>query len=327
MNEIEKNNCENNIETVTMIPNDADWPALLREIPHPPARLFRRGTWPPRFSNGTVVNKETKFLCVVGARKHSSYGREVCETLIAGLAGYNICIVSGLALGLDAIAHEAALAARIPTIAFPGSGLNPDVLYPPRNFRIAKLIIDAGGTLLSEFENNMEATPWCFEQRNRLMAGISHATLVIEAQRPSGTLITSKYAGEYNRDTFAVPGEIFSPLSAGPHKLIKDGAAIIRNSNDILHQLRIKTLDEETSNKNKTTGQKELFEKIRGETDEEKLLYKIILDAGGKIQKDKLIHERMKIRQSNVSEILVTISLLEMNGLIAERNELICINF
>jgi len=267
------------------------------------------------------VNNETKFLCVIGARKHSVYGREACETLIAGLAGYNICIVSGLAFGLDAIAHEAALAARIPTIAFPGSGLNPDVLYPPRNFRLAKRIIDAGGALLSEFENDMQAAPWCFEQRNRLMAGISHATLVIEAKRPSGTLITSKYAGEYNRDTFAVPGEIFSPLAAGPHKLIKDGAAIIRDSDDILHQLGIKTLDEQKQK------QKRLFEEIRGETDEEKILYKIILDSGGKINKDALVHERINLGPSNISEIMMTISLLEMNGLVAERNGIICIIF
>jgi DNA processing protein len=310
MEEMEKNHAEKDIRL--MLPNDADWPALLREIPDPPERLFVRGSWPPRSADGTAVNKETKFLCIVGARRHTTYGREACQALISGLEGYNICIVSGLALGIDGIAHEAALAVGLPTIAFPGSGLKQEVLYPPRNVRLAKRIMDTGGALLSEFDLDMEATPWCFQQRNRLMAGISHATLVIEAKRPSGTLITSKYANEYNRDVFALPGDIFSPLSDGPHMLIQRGAAIIRNSEDILYELGIKIRPD---GKPERAAQNSLFDNTVGGSEDEKMIYKIILDAGGKINIDDLIRIFPKAS--------ATVALLEINGRIREKNGVI----
>jgi DNA processing protein len=163
----------------------------------------------------------------------------VTEKLIAGLSGAPIAIVSGLALGIDAIAHRAALKAGLPTIAIPGSGLNPDVLYPHTNQGLAEEIVKANGALLSEFPPDFQATPWGFPQRNRIMAGISHATLVIEATNQSGTLITSRLATEYNRDVLAVPGSIFSANSAGPHILIKLGATPVTESSDILEALSI----------------------------------------------------------------------------------------
>ena len=303
----DQNRDENNVRVIS--PDMPDWPALLRHIYDPPRQLFMRGSWPPRFADGTTINAETKFLCVVGARRHSEYGREACKSLIAGLAGYNICIVSGLALGLDAIAHETALDVRIPTIAFPGSGLNREVLYPPRNVRLAKRIIDAEGALLSEFPLDMAATPWCFQQRNRLMAGISHAVLVIEAKRPSGTLITSKYARDYNRDVFAVPGDISSPLSEGPHMLISQGAALVRNSNDILNELGIEIRNESVNS---------IGSGIFGDTDEEKMLYHIVKDAGGSIHINELI--RSCTGHLTTAEIAALISLMEINGVIREKN-------
>lgn len=209
------------------------FPTLLQEITDAPEKLFVRGSLPDE--------KQYTFLCVVGSRKYSQYGKEICEKLIGDLTGYPIVIVSGLALGIDSIAHKAALDARLPTIAVPGSGLGWKVLYPQTHVNLARRILEAGGTLVSEFEENFKAAPWSFPKRNRIMAGLSHATLVIEAEKKSGTLITARLAMEYNRDVLAVPGSIFSPTTRGTLALIKDGAAPITSSEDILDALDIKS--------------------------------------------------------------------------------------
>src|SRR3989344_9676660 len=150
-----------------------DFPYRLREIPEPPASLEWRGSAP-------AWNQ--KFLCVVGARRFSAYGRECCRYLIRGLYGYPITIVSGLALGIDGIAHWSAIDAGLVTIAVPGSGLDEKTLYPASHQQLSRAIVEAGGTLLSEYPSNFRATPWSFPRRNRIMAGISHAVLVIEAE-------------------------------------------------------------------------------------------------------------------------------------------------
>ena len=205
-----------------------EFPSLLKEINDPPKTL--------RFA-GALPSKENKILCVVGSRKHTEYGREVCEYLIESLAGYPVTIVSGLALGIDAIAHKTALAKDIQTIAVPGSGLDPKVLYPRSNVQLAEQIVLSGGGLLSEFSDDFRPTLWSFPQRNRIMAGMSHATLIIEAEEKSGTLITSKLATEYNRDVFTAPGSIFSNQSAGPHMLIRLGATPITKPEDLITAL------------------------------------------------------------------------------------------
>ncbi len=205
-----------------------EFPPLLREIPDVPEKLFVRGTLP---------SDDLKLLAVVGSRAVTTYGKEVTKTLIEGLRGYGIGIVSGLAIGTDALAHEAALGAELYTLGIPGSGLSDSVLYPASNRSLAKRIIDSGGGLLSEYEPDFKATTWSFPRRNRLMAGMSHATMVIEAGEKSGTLITSRLATEYNRDVFAVPGSIFNAHSYGPHMLIRLGATPITKSADILEAL------------------------------------------------------------------------------------------
>ncbi len=204
------------------------FPRRLREIADPPKKLYLQGTLPP---------EDHKWLAVVGSRKYTSYGKEAAETLIAGLAGYPVTIVSGLALGIDALAHHAALAAKLPCVAVPGSGLDPKVLYPSTNRRLADDILKAGGALLSEFEPDFRATAWGFLQRNRIMAGLSDAVLVIEAEQRSGSLVTSKFATEYNRDVFTVPGSIFSSSSTGPHMLLRLGATPITSPKDLLEAL------------------------------------------------------------------------------------------
>ncbi len=210
-----------------------DFPPLLFEINDPPKSLRIVGELPIT----------EKYLCVVGSRKYSDYGRSVCEKLIEGLSGYSITIISGLALGMDALAHRAALRAGLPTIAVPGSGLGENSIYPSTNRMLANEIIEKGGCLLSEFPDDFRPRLYSFPQRNRIMAGMSHATFVVEAELKSGTLITSKYAIEYNRDVFTVPNSIFSKTSEGPHMLLRLGATPITQSADIVTALGLNPIE------------------------------------------------------------------------------------
>ncbi len=206
------------------------FPALLREIPDAPKQLNVRGVLP---------SEDLKWLAVVGSRAITSYGKQVCEYLIEGLRGYPIAIVSGLAYGVDAFAHKTALAVGLPCIGVPGSGLGWDVLYPRAHVGLAKEIVKSGGALLSEYEPDFKATDYSFPQRNRIMAGMCHATLIIEAKERSGTLITARLATDYNRELLIVPGSIFSATSKGNHQFLKLGATPITEPVDILKALGI----------------------------------------------------------------------------------------
>ena len=270
-----------------------EFPKLLKEITDPPKHLFIRGDFPDE--------KENKFLCVVGSRKYTLYGKEVCKKIIEGLAGYPIVIVSGLAIGIDSVAHNSALNVGLKTIAVPGSGLDDSVLYPSLNKNLAKKILEKGGALISEFESNFRATPWSFPQRNRIMAGISHAVLVIEAEKISGTLITSRLATEYNRDVFTVPGSIFSKNSEGPHMLIQTGATPITCSSDILVALNI----ENEKNKNK----KNLFENL---SKDEITVINLLIEP---LIKDELIRKL----SMPISSVNILLSAMELKGLISEK--------
>jgi len=208
-----------------------EFPPALFEIPQPPKKLFLAGEFP---------SEENSFISVVGSRKYTSYGQDACEKIIEGLAGYPIVIVSGLALGIDALAHRAAMKAGLKTLAVPGSGIHPKVIYPRTNLSLAEEIVSAGGALLSEYEPDFRATTWSFPARNRIMAGLSRAVLVIEADEKSGTLITARLATEYNRDVYVVPNGIFSPGSRGSNKLLKQGAYPITDAEDILEILGLK---------------------------------------------------------------------------------------
>ena len=202
-----------------------DYPEGLKQIPDVPESLY---------IVGTPLTKDALYLAVVGSRSYTTYGKDVCEKLIAGLAGSGIVIVSGLALGTDTNAHRAAMRAGLKTVAFPGSGLGEKVLYPSTNLSLAKEILANGGTLISELPATTRAADWTFPRRNRLMAGLCKATLVIEAADKSGTLITARLALDYNREVLAVPGPITSDTSFGPNRLIRQGATTITCSEDIL---------------------------------------------------------------------------------------------
>jgi len=208
----------------------SEFPPLLAEIPQPPVTLWTAGNLPP---------PDLKLLAVVGSRKYTTYGKQVVEHLISGLAGYPVGIISGLALGIDSLAHEAALTHGLYTMAVPGSGLDESVIYPATHKQLARRIVESGGGLLSEFEPAMKAAKWTFTQRNRIMAGMCQATLLIEAAEASGTLITARMATDYNRELLVVPGSIFSKTSHGTHQFLKLGATPVTDATDILHALGI----------------------------------------------------------------------------------------
>lgn len=267
-------------------------PERIREIADPPKSLYFEGEL-PSFS-------EYKYLCVVGSRKYTGYGREACQKLIAGLAGNNVVIVSGLAIGMDTIAHEAALQNGLKTVAVPGSGLDKSVLYPAQNKKLAERILQEGGALVSELPPTMRAAPYSFPQRNRIMAALSDATLVIEAGEKSGTLITARLVMEYNRDLLVVPGSIFSPASRGANALIRVGAAPVMSSSDILDSLHIKEIK----------GNPAEDDSLQYSKEEKVLLSKLVEP----LSRDE-IGEVMQMQPQDLNIIL---SVLEIKGAISE---------
>ena len=294
--------------------NHKDWPPLLTEINDPPEQLYFAGN---------VPDYSRKLLCVVGSRKYTNYGREAVEYLIRELAGYPITIVSGLALGIDSIAHRAALKNNLPTIAIPGSGLHPEALHPQTHVMLAEEIVERGGTLISEMEPEQKASLmmhdtvakkvfFSFPRRNRIMAGMCHAILVVEAELKSGTLITSKLATEYNREVLTIPGSIFSPHSDGPHMLLRLGATPIRNADDILEALNIGKLDLGSSSK-KSSGKKETnYEDC---SERELQIIKLLIEP---LPRDEILRQAQSEYQITVGEAQTLLSLLELKGLIRE---------
>lgn len=266
-------------------------PKGLREIPQKPKKLYIAGELPP---------EETVYLAVVGSRKATTYGKDVCKKLIAGLKGYPIAIVSGLAVGIDSIAHETALENNLLPVAFPGSGISETSLYPSSNLRLAEKIIDAGGCVVSEFPPEMKAELYTFPMRNRLMAGISKAALIIEAQEKSGTLITARMALDYNKDVLAVPGNISSEFSKGTNRLIRQGATPITCSEDILEALGFKI--------DKASRQQSLFDDA---LPEEKKVLTLLAEP---LERDTLIR-KMKVPTAQANTIL---SVMEIKGFIKE---------
>lgn len=214
-----------------------EFPHLLKEVPDAPETLYICGQLPPQ---------DRTMLCVVGSRSCTAYGRRMTQKLIAGLASYPITIVSGLAHGIDTEAHKTALEVGLPTIAVLPSSLDEESIYPASNVALAQTIILKGGCLLSEHKAPFKAQLYSFPQRNRVMAGMSNATLIIEAGEKSGTLITAKLALHYNREVLAIPHELERPTGIGVNRLIREGANLIQTSADIAHALGYTTEDTPT---------------------------------------------------------------------------------
>lgn len=269
-----------------------EFPPLLREIPDRPKALFLRGELP---------SFEHKYLAVVGSRAITNYGKQVCRHLIGGLRGYPIVIVSGLAYGADAEAHTCALDAGLVTVGVPGSGLNWDILYPRANVGLAREVVKRGGALISEEKPEANAMEYMFPKRNRIMAGISHATLILEAKEKSGSLITAKLTTEYNRELLVVPGSIFSAESKGTHQFLRLGATAVTSPEDILVALGI----------TKREGPLSLSE-LRDDLSEDEL--RVIEIISSPLPRDTLL-EALELP---ITEANVLLSTMEIKGLIVE---------
>jgi DNA processing protein len=207
------------------VPGDDDFPDGVLDLPDPPAALFVRGR---------TMRLEGPVVAMVGARNCSALGAEVARAFGSGLAGAGACVVSGGARGIDSASHEGALAVGGPTVAVLGSGI--DVAYPNRSRALLDRILEAG-SVVSEYPPGVPAQPFRFPARNRIVASMADAVLIVEGATGSGSLITADFALDLGRPVFAVPGPVTSPLSEVPLGLIRDGAGLVRNAEDLLADL------------------------------------------------------------------------------------------
>ncbi len=216
-----------------------EFPELLKQVYDPPFCLFIRGKIPQDSYN----------LAVVGTRKFTPYGKQITQELITPLSHQGITIVSGLARGIDSIAHEATLSSGGTTIAVLGSGINDRHVYPSAHRDLAKQIVDSGGAVISEYPPGALPNKYTFPRRNRIIAGMSLGTLVIEARKKSGALITADYALDHGRDVFAIPHNLTAQTGDGPNNLIKSGAKLVTTHEDILDALNLQDIAQYVTNK------------------------------------------------------------------------------
>jgi DNA processing protein len=269
--------------------DDAGYPANLREIDAAPPVLYVRGELQPA---------DVMAVAVVGTRRASAYGREVTHLAATELAHNNITVVSGLALGIDTVAHRATLDGGGRTIAVLGSGV--DQVYPLQNRELADAIV-ANGALVSEYPIGTRPEANNFPPRNRIISGLSRGVVIVEASQRSGALITAEFAAEQGREVFAVPGSILHPGSAGCNGLIRQGATPFLSVNDVLDQLNFATLSTQTS--------------VRQSTPTDPLEAQVMaLLAQEACHIDELVR-RMALPSSQVSSLL---TLLELKGLVRQ---------
>ena len=209
---------------------DEGYPTLLDQIPDPPSSLWLRG-------EASVELLEAPAVAIVGARACSGYGRSVARMLASEAAAARVVVVSGLARGVDGEAHRGALAAGGLTVAVLGCGIDRD--YPAGHAELARSIVATGGLIVSEYGPGVEPAPWRFPARNRIIAGLARATVVVEARERSGALITADFALEDGREVLVVPGEITSALSAGANGLLRQGATPVTCAADVLEAVGV----------------------------------------------------------------------------------------
>ena len=239
-----------------LIQQDENYPKRLKELDQPPPLLY---------TQGEIIPDDEWSVAIVGTRRVTAYGRQVAEAIAGSLARNGLTIISGLARGVDSIAHQAALNAGGRTIAVLGSGL--DRIYPPENRRLAELI-KASGALISEFSPSTPPEASNFPQRNRLISGLSLAVIVVEAGIKSGALITANFAADQGREVFAVPGNITSPGSMGTNRLISNGAHPMLSADQVLEILELGLVAEHRSARVALPSdalEAQLFETLGGE--------------------------------------------------------------
>lgn len=267
---------------------DKDYPVCLKSIFSPPLIIFYRGELPQNAWNNT--------LAIVGTRRVDNYGKYIANKLSRDLASKGVIIVSGLAYGVDTIAHKATLATGGKTLAVMATGC--DQIYPPENRHLAEKIIE-NGAILSEYIPGMPAERYFFPQRNRIISALSMGTLVIQGKKSSGAMLTAKYALDQNKELFAVPGQINNILSEGPNYLIKNGACMVTEADDILASFINTNYVEQLT----------IFPEL---SKDEKIVYDYIKQENRSVYYDEIIINT-KIQMSKLSSLLMN---LELKGVI-----------
>jgi DNA processing protein len=267
-----------------------DYPSYLREIPAPPPLLYLQGE---------LQEIDRWAVAVVGTRRLTSYGRQVTRDLVSGLVRNHVTIVSGLARGIDAVAHKTALESGGRTIAVLGSGL--DSVYPSEHQSLAGQIIGGQGAVISEYGLGVQPEAQNFPPRNRIISGLSLGVVVVEAGEKSGALITANFALEQNREVFAVPGDINRLVSKGTNRLIQEGAKLVTRVEDILEELNLRMVVEHTA-----------VQLALPETSEEALLMSHL--SGQPVHVDELS------RMTGLSSSLLssTLTLMELKGMVQQ---------
>jgi DNA processing protein len=272
--------------------SDLDFPAELKTIPQPPKVIYTRGR----------LKKETR-VAIVGTRLCSDYGKLVAANIAQELVEAGIVIVSGLTPGIDTIAHKTAVENKARTIAVLGTGLDKRSIYPQTNVVLAENILENDGLLISEYPPGMHGARYSFPQRNRIIAGLSLAVVVIEAKEKSGSLITAGWALKQGKLIFAIPGSVYSANSQGCHQLIKKGAILARNAKDILDGIGIDS--------QQSLGIKTGFEG----SEEEILIFKSLRE--GALDVDKII----LTTGLPAKKVLSLLPILEIKGKIRDLGE------
>lgn len=288
-----------NVSFLTFV--DREYPTLLGKIKNPPFVLYVKGALDSLgvLSGASPAPATPRVIAVVGTRSITNYGREVTELFVSELVASGFVIVSGLALGVDAIAHATTLAGGGKTIAVLGCGV--DCCYPRENQALYDGIIKSGGLIVSEVPLGHQPTKGLFPARNRIIAGLSAAVLVTEGAEDSGSLITAEYAKKFGRPVFAVPGPITSSLSKGPYKLIEKGARLVTKGEDIMKELGIM---------NYALGTKKKQKRVRGDTEEETRILELLVNEP--LHFDEIV-KRTKLESSVVG---TTLSLMEIKGMV-----------
>lgn len=275
---------KSNIKVLTK--QDESYPQSLLEIATPPTILYVKGD----------ISGLENSLAIVGTRKYTPYGARVAEKLSRELSESGIPIISGLALGIDSIAHRGCLDGKSKTIAVLGGGISPEALYPKSNQSLANAIIASGGALISEFPPRSKPRRENFVLRNRIVSGTARGILIIEAPIKSGTMTTVKYALEQNRDVFAIPGNIDVKNSEGTNQLIKQGAYLVTQAEDILNVFGLEIIRRQ-------------FDLSQFEPEQREVL-QYLVDSPLKIER------LAELTKQEVMDIMATLSILELSGVV-----------
>ena len=263
---------------------DDNYPKLLKEIKNVPEVLYYKGE----------IKSDENCFAIVGTRMNSPYGKQVALEIAGDLTEAGLTIVSGLAPGIDTFCHQVAVERSKRTIAVLRTGLDEKSIYPQLNLKLAQKILESGGCLISECPPGTRGTQFTFPQRNRIVSGMSLGVLIVEAKIKSGALITAEWAKKQRRLAFAIPGPIHSSNSKGPHYLIKTGAKLVENANDILEELNLPKFT--------SPGL------MGGENKEENLILEVLKEEVLNI--DKII-EKTKLSAAKAAS---TLAILEIKG-------------